>query len=40
MSRIRLGVAALFAITLGAVATGQDKSRFELKIEKDKAFYQ
>lgn len=40
MSRIRLSVAALFAITLGAVATGQDKSRFELKIEKDKAFYQ
>jgi hypothetical protein len=40
VSRIRLGVAALFAITLGAVATGQDKSRFELKIEKDKAFYQ
>ena len=40
VNRIRLGVAALLMISLGAAATGQDKSRFELKIEKDKAFYQ
>ena len=40
MLRIRLGVAAVLAIALGATAAGQDKSRFELKLEKDKAFYQ
>jgi len=40
VTRIRLGVALLLAVGLGAAATGQDKSRFELKLEKDKAFYQ
>src|SRR5207249_853206 len=38
--RIRLCVAALLAVALGAAVTAQDKSRFELKLEKDKAFYQ
>lgn len=40
MSLIRLGVAAVLAVALGAAAAAQDKSRFELKLEKDKAFYQ
>jgi hypothetical protein len=38
--RIRLGVAALLALAIGATVAAQDKSRFELKLEKDKAFYQ
>ncbi len=40
MSRIRLGVAVVLAIFLGAAATAQDKAGFQLKLEKDKAFYQ
>jgi len=33
-------VAALLALAIGATVTAQDKSRFELKLEKDKPFYQ
>ena len=40
MFRIRLGVAALLAVAMVATVTAQDKSKFELKLEKDKAFYQ
>ncbi|MDB5308728.1 MAG: hypothetical protein JWO38_2930 [Gemmataceae bacterium] len=40
VSRVRLCVAALLAVTLGAAVSAQDKSKFELKLEKDKAFYQ
>ena len=40
MLRIRLGVAALLAVALVATVSAQDKSKFELKLEKDKAFYQ
>ena len=40
MSRIRLCVATVLAVALGATAAGQDKAKFELKLEKDKAFFQ
>jgi len=40
VSRIRLGVAALLCVALGATVTAQDKATFAIKLEKDKAFYQ
>jgi len=42
VSRIRLGVAAVLALAIGATVAAQDKdkSRFEPKLEKDKPFYQ
>lgn len=40
MSRVRLCVAALLATALGATVSGQDKTNFALKLEKDKPFYQ
>lgn len=40
MSRIRLGVAAVLVVALGATAVAQDKQKFDLKLEKDKKFYQ
>lgn len=40
MSRVRLCVAVVLAAGLGAAVSAQDKSKFELKLEKDKAFHQ
>lgn len=40
MSRVRLCVAAVLAVGLGATVTAQDKQTFQLKLEKDKSFYQ
>jgi hypothetical protein len=38
--RIRLGVAALMVVALGATVAAQDKQKFELKLTKDSPFYQ
>jgi hypothetical protein len=38
--RTRLGVAAALSIIVGSVVVAQDKQKFELKLEKDKPFYQ
>jgi hypothetical protein len=40
VSRIRLGVAALLCVALGATVSAQEKQNFALKLEKDKSFYQ
>lgn len=40
MSRVRLCVAALLAVILGATVTAQEKQKFQIKLEKDKSFYQ
>ena len=40
VSRVRMCVAALLGVTIGAAVSAQDKSKFDLKLEKDKAFYQ
>jgi len=40
VSRVRLCVAAVLAVGLGATVTAQDKQTFQLKLEKDKSFYQ
>ena len=39
-TRFRLGTAALLCAFLGTATIAQEKSRFELKLEKDKPFYQ
>ena len=38
--RIRLVVAAGLALVIGAIGLAQDKQKFDLKLEKDKSFYQ
>ena len=40
MSRVRLCVAAVLAVGLGVTVSAQDKQTFQLKLEKDKSFYQ
>jgi len=40
VSRVRLCVAAVLAVGLGATVAAQDKQTFQLKLEKDKSFYQ
>ena len=40
MLRTYLGGAVGLTLVLGAVAIAQDKQKFELKLEKDKPFYQ
>ena len=40
MLRVRLGVAALMVVALGATVAAQDKQKFELKLTKDSPFYQ
>lgn len=40
MTRVRLAVAGVLAVALGATTVAQDKQGFALKLEKDKSFYQ